>query len=225
MKGTERRSYEMFVRVDNYMEARAANFPPESMAGQLRASLHAEIDIIEDKAAEQSMGLRMKEEGTALRGSARENLNDQLEAIARTAVSIGRSGTAPGIETRFRMPQGNNDQTLMNTARAFAENALPIKGRFIIFGMPADFLDNLDSGITQVEQAINKQNSGKDMHVAATTAIDEAIERAMNIVRQLDAIIRNKYADDEPQLSAWKSARHIARSPRRSTEEEEEPTP
>ncbi|HEX8176358.1 MAG TPA: hypothetical protein VF543_14685 [Pyrinomonadaceae bacterium] len=223
MKGVERRGYEMIVRVADFMDARSADFPAESAGGLLLTALRDAIDIIEEKAAEQSSGLSIREEGTALRSVARRNLRNQMEAISRTAVALAISGTTTGLENRFQMPEGSSDQTLINAARAFAEDALPIKGRFTRFGLPADFLDNLNMAITEFEQAVNKQNLGKEMHVAATTAIDEALERAINIVRQLNAIVRNKYADNTPTLAVWESARHIQRSPQRATEPEQPP--
>ncbi|MGB7923671.1 MAG: hypothetical protein WCF57_10545, partial [Pyrinomonadaceae bacterium] len=140
----------------------------------------------------------------------------QLEAISRTAASLALAGTTPGLEDRFRMPRGNNDQALINSARAFAQDAAPIAARFIDFGLPQDFIASLNTAITEFEQAINRQNTGRDTHVAATSAIDDALERGIKIVGQLDAIVRNKYADDKPQLAAWQSASHVERSPQRT---------
>lgn len=225
MKGIERRGYEMLVRVADYLEAREAEFTPDSAGGQLFASLRTEIDIIEDKAGQQSSGINVKEEGTALRSGARENLRDQMEAISRTAAALAVSGTTPGLENRFRMPRGSNDQSLINAARAFADDAEPIKERFISFGLPANFLDKLNTAIAEFELAVNRQNTGRETHVAATTAIDRSLERGMNMVRQLDAIVRNKYANNAPQLSAWESARHVERTPQRTAEPEQPATP
>lgn len=119
--------------------------------------------------------------------------------------------------------RGNNDQTLINTARAFAQDAAPVADRFAGFGLPAEFLDNLETAIREFETAVERQNTGRDAHVSATTAIDEALERGINIVRQLDAIVRNRYAGDAPQLSAWQSASHIERSPQHATQTEAPP--
>jgi hypothetical protein len=224
MKDTEQRGYEMLLRSDEYGTARATVFSPESAGGLLFASLHTEIGIIEDTAGKQSSGFSAKEEGTAMRAIARENLRNQMEAMRRTAVSLALTGTMPGLENRFRMPRSNNDQLLINTARAFAQDATPLAASFISYGLAQSFLADLNTAITEFEQAINKQNAARDTHVTATTAIDEALERGINIVRQLDAIVRNKYADDAPQLAAWESASHIERSPQRSEQTTPQPT-
>lgn len=214
MKDTEQRGYEMFVRVRDYVTARNADFPPTSAAGLLVISLREVIAEIEAKAAEQSSGFSARRVGTASRGVARESLREQMEAISRTADAL--SLTTPGLEDRFRLPRNNNDQLLINTARAFARDALPFAAQFIGFGLPETFLADLNEAIEEFEQAINRQNSGRDAHVAATMAIDEALERGINLVRQLDAIVRNKHRDDPAQLAAWQSASRIERSPQRA---------
>lgn len=226
MKDTERRGYEMLVRVDEFFTSRTVDFPSDSMAGTLLTSLREQVTVIEDKASQQSVGFNTRREGTTSRAIARENLRDQMEAISRTAASLALADTTPGIEDRFRMPRGSNDQSLINAARAFATEAEPIKRFFIGYGLPPNFIDTLMTSIAAFEEAIARQNSGRDTHVSATTAIDGALERGINLVRQLDAIVRNKYRDQPPQLAAWESASHIERSPRRAEEEEpEQPNP
>lgn len=223
MKDIERRGYEMLVRAEDYITARPADFPAESAAGILLISLREAIATIRAKASEQDSGLNIREEGTEMRSIAREQLRDQLEAICRTAAALAVAGTTPGLENRFRMPRGNNDQALINAARAAAQEAAPIAERFIGFGLSQNFIAELNTAITKFEEAINRQNTGRDTHVAATTAIDEALERGINIVRQLDAIVRNKYRDNPAQLSAWQSASHIERSPQRAPQEKQPP--
>jgi hypothetical protein len=215
----------MLVRAEDYVTARPQVFTPESLGGILLVSLREVIATIAEKAQEQSSGLNLKEEGTEMRSIAREILRRQMEAMSRTAAALALAGNTPGLENRFRMPRDDNDQALINAARAFAQDAIPLAAQFINFGLPQNFLADLNAAITKFEQAVERQNTGRDTHVSATTAIDEALERGIKIVRQLDAIVRNKYADDPAQLAAWESASHIERSPRRAKPTEQPPTP
>ena len=61
------------------------------------------------------------------------------------------------------------------------------------------------------------------------TGIDvaEAAEIGLAAVRELDAIVRNIYRDNEAELAAWESASHVENAPRRAEEEESpaEPSP
>jgi len=67
--------------------------------------------------------------------------------------------------------------------------------------------------------------SEKESHVAATAAIDVEVERGMNAVRELDPIVRNKFASDAATLAAWSSATHVERNPRRKPVAEATPAP
>jgi hypothetical protein len=214
MKGTERHGYEMLVRVDTFGEERATDFPASSEGGKLFAAVRAEVEMLENKAGAQSSGINIKRQGTTTRAVARDNLRHQLELISRTAASLAI--TTPGLENRFRMPRGSNDQSFINTGRAFAQDAAPLKDKFIGFGLDAAFIQNLEAAITEFEQAINRQITGRQTHVAATTAIDEALERGIRAVRQLEAIVLNKYEHDQPTLAAWQSASRILRTQHRS---------
>src|SRR4051812_15526002 len=122
--------------------------------------------------------------------------------------------STPGLEDKFRAPRSTSDQALLATARAFAADALPRKAEFIRRGMPDDFLEDLAADIEDFEQSINQMIQKRGGQVAATAAIDDVIERGVNVARELDAIMRNKYADDAATLAAWLSVSRMERRAR-----------
>jgi hypothetical protein len=131
-----------------------------------------------------------------------------------------------GAGDKFRLPRGHiNDQLLMAIARAFASDALPLKASFIEYGMPAGFLEDLTGQIRAFESAVNAQEGGRRESITATAAIEEAIERGMQLVRRLDAIVRNVFRDQPAKLAAWESARHIEHASHRSKERPPAPAP
>jgi hypothetical protein len=162
-------------------------------------------------------------ESTGSKAAARDELRRDLEAISRTARALAMS--TPGLEDKFRAPRSISDQALLATARAFAADALPLKTEFTRRGMPDDFLEDLASDIEEFEQAINQKIQKREVHIAATAAIDTVIERGVNAVRELDAIMRNKFADDPASLAAWLSASHTQRTPRQTTASPSPPPP
>jgi len=135
------------------------------------------------------------------------------------------SDEVPGIENKFRLPRDNNDQNLLNAARAAATDALPLRAQFIAHEMPADFLEDLAEDIADMEAAISTQSSGVGDHVAANAAIDDAITRGMDLLRKLDAIVRNKYANNPGVLAEWTTASHVERAPKRAKPDASQPTP
>jgi len=65
----------------------------------------------------------------------------------------------------------------------------------------------------------------RDEHVTATAVIDTLIERGLDALRELDAYMRNTYANEPARLAAWLSASRIERRTRRAQPEEEEQQP
>ena len=99
--------------------------------------------------------------------------------------------------------------------RAFVEKATPLKDEFIKREMPADFLDDLMAAINAFEATLDSKNVNTEKRVTATAAIDALVERGRKIVRELDAIVRNKYRNDPATLVGWESVIHVERPTRR----------
>jgi hypothetical protein len=130
----------------------------------------------------------------------------------------------PGLEEKFRLPRGRiSDQNLLALARAFAADAAPLAAQFIAHELRSDFLEDLAADIAAMEEAMSRQASGVGDHVAANAAIDDAIDRGVDRVRKLDAIMKNKYANNPPVLAEWLSASHTERAPRRKKSADKSP--
>lgn len=214
MKDTERLRYETFLRVREFGASRTAEFPTTTLAGELFADLDGIIAEIDRHTTAQASGQSASMQSTGSKSAARDELRRDLEAISRTARVMARS--TPGLEDKFRAPRSISDQALITMARAFAADALSLKLEFTRRGLPDDFLDDLAADIEAFEQAVNQKIQKREAQVAATAALDDAIERGVDIVRELDAIMRNKFVSDSASLAAWLSASHIERTPRRA---------
>jgi hypothetical protein len=212
MDDRENRRHQMFVRVRNFGTQHQADFALNSIGSQLFATLGGIVTQLDGHAAAQSSKGGSAKQGTTSRGVARQALRDDLEAINRTARAMAHD--VPGITDKFRLPPPGNDQLLLNAARAIAADAVQFETQFIAHEMPADFLEDLNADIAALETAISEQSSGVGQRVAATTAIDTAIDDGVATVRKLDAVVKNKYADNPATLAEWASASHTERSPR-----------
>jgi hypothetical protein len=223
MKDTEVRSYEMLHRVDDFGSTHAASFPRDTLGSELFATVNATVGELDEHVTKQASGAGSAKQATTSRSEARDELRRDMEAISRTARSMAEE--IPGLDDKFRLPRGNaSDQILIATARAFAEDAVPLKAEFIRHEMNANFLDDLNADITAFEQAVNAQNMNVEKRVTATAAIENALENGIKAVRRLDAIVRNKFENDPATLAAWTSASHIERSPRRTPKTTKPPT-
>jgi hypothetical protein len=206
------RTHEMFVRVEAFAAERAASFPADSPGGETIAGLREVIRTLTEAGTSQTSGLSSVQRATAEREAAREALRESMQAIARTARVLALD--TPGLENKFRLPRSGSDPALLQTARAFAADALPLKEKFLRLEMPADFIEDFRDEIVELERAMGGQNTGRDAHVAATASVESAVGRGMNAVRRLDVIVRNKFRNDPATLAAWESARHVERPAR-----------
>jgi hypothetical protein len=214
MDDLENRRRETFLRVHGFSAARAADFGPTTLGGQLFTNLAEIIAQLNEHAATQASGFGGAQQGTSNRAVTRQALRDDLRAISRTAEAIAED--VPGFGDRFSMPAAGNDQNLLHAARAFAADAAPLSAQFISHELPSDFLADLNAAIANFEAAINQQSSSVGAHVSAGASIDETIADGLKILKKLDAIVRNKYANDAAALAEWTSASHTERGPQRS---------
>jgi hypothetical protein len=73
---------------------------------------------------------------------------------------------------------------------------------------PPNFLDTIDAQIKSFVQSSASRSRSLGARVRATRAIKATIERGLAVVLRLDAIVRNKFADDPATLAEWESAGH-----------------
>lgn len=219
MNDSERRRYECFLRIKQFGIDNAADFAAIPIAVTNFGVITTEIDFLEEHGADQQAGFGDARGATEVKGTARENLREEMSDIARTARSMEYQ--YDGISERFKMPRNSSDQTLLATGRAWVDEATPIVADFVAYGMPATFVTDLTAACDAFEATFGPQSSAIDDHVEATAEIGEAVQRGMVARRILDGIVRNVYKNDVGKLAAWTSASHIEKPPKKT----ETPTP
>lgn len=212
MDDSATRRLDTFYRVQQFGKTHPAAFPDGSRGAEVLSELDTAVTDLEGHAAAQASGKAGAREATTLRALANAALREEMKAMSETARAIAI--TVPGLEEKFRLPHNAGAQAWLAAARAFAQDAAPLKGEFVRRGMPADFLDQLAEKLAAFDQATGGRAQKHGEHVAATAAIDTALERGVNAVRELDAIVRNVFRDDAATLAEWTSASHTERAPR-----------
>lgn len=218
MDDRNRKRYDMFVRVRQFGADNAADFPAGSVGAAQFAEISAVIELIEDLDARQSAGIGDARFAFVGKDTARENVREDLSDISRTARSMVYQ--FPGINAKFRMPRRTNDADLLASARAFQTEARTHLSDFIAYGLPENFLDDLQNDIEAFEQSLGTTGSAIDTHVEATAEIGAAVRRGMVAWRILDGVVKNRYRSNGGKLAAWTSASHIERAAAKARNEE-----
>ena len=231
MNDSSNRKLETCRRVEDFRNARAADFSAASWATQLFGTLSRGIETLEGLATPQASGGGAAHEDTATRGDAREELRSRMKAVARRdAASWSATAHAiaidnPGLDQKFRVPRGENDEILIAAARAFATDAVPLTAQFMAHEMPSTFIDDMNASILKLNTSMTNQSSAVGDRVGARAAIEAKLDECMDVLRKLDPIKRNKYADDPATLAEWTSGSHVERALKRKKKADEEPPP
>jgi hypothetical protein len=214
MTDKEKRILEMLRNVRNFASTHGALFPPGSLGRELFDKIGAIVGELENLAVSQSSGRATVRLYTAGKAAARTAILGALTIISRTARAM--SINTPGLEGKFRIPHKMNDQVLLDTARAFLADAQPYKAEFLRYEVTQEFFDELSENILFFDGTLVGQYEGGESSATAGASFDAKIESAMNHLRQLDPIVRNKLRNDPAGLAAWERARHIERAARRN---------
>ena len=218
MNDSDRRRYEMLVRVNQFGTDNAADFPGPSVATDQFSKLGNFVDDAEIQSADQQSGLSEAASAVEQKATHREDLREAMAAISRTARSMEYA--FDGISDQFRFRRNLADADLLVKARSIAADAVAHSADFIAYGMQATFIADLTAIADDFEASFASNASATADHVEATALVSESIRQGMVCVRILDGVVKNRYADNPGKLAAWASASHVEKAPKKAA-----PTP
>jgi hypothetical protein len=215
MNDRERNRYETFLRMRQFGLDNTGDFPAGTIAAAQFNEISEVIELVENYAAGQAVGFSQARFAYAAKDTARENLRDVCSELVRTARVMAYQH--PGVDTMFRLPVNRSDMNLISIARAFLLEGEHYEAAFVEYGLPVDFLAQLEAEINAFEAALAPTGEALSVQVEATAQAGATIRRGMVARRILDGIVRNRYRGNVGKLAAWTSASHIEREPRRET--------
>lgn len=216
MNDDNRRRYEMQVRVTQFGVDNAGDFT--GIATTKFSEMATLVNEIEATSSAQQSGFGEAAQQFEVKDTARENLRDEMSDISRTAKSMEYA--FDGISNKFRFQRNMSDANMLAKARAFETEANPYKSDFEAYGLSANFIADLTAAADAFEASFSNTASATAEHVAATADTSAQVREGMVIVRILDGIVKNKYANDPGKLAAWISASHVEKAPKKKS-----PTP
>ena len=141
----------------------------------------------------------------------RQELVDLMRAVNRTANAIAIDQNQPGIMDRFRMPPLSNDALLVATGQAFATaiTELNLAAEFTEHGYEGDIVADLNAEALDVQEAESEQGGALQNRGGATASLPSLLKQGANLVRCLDAVVKNRFRNSPETLGAWKIASHV----------------
>ena len=197
----------MFRTTTEFDDANAADYADLPEAAAQFAIVSDVIAKLQEHAADQTSGAR---------GQAVEQKSVIRLAMRRKMKNFAKTGRAvninnPGVRRLFNVPDSDNDEIMIATAREFVRQANLNSADFLRLGITAAKIAALTADADALEAAMGDKAEAQIEGVGATAGIDFEVERGMKAEIILDAIMANVYDDNPVKLAEWKSARHIRR--------------
>jgi len=211
MMKRQRRKFEMFLKVRDFYNTRAADFPADSVGGELFATLSAVIEQLESLNTNKVSLTGDVAQFIDIKGDAKDLVRDLLEDIGDMAATM--SYEINGLEDKFRVPQNKSVPSLIATGRAFARDAADYKTDFVKYGLAPDFIARLTAATDALEAAHSRTDDGTQERIGTIAALVPLFKSGMEKVGRLQPLVRMKYRNDAANLSAWVYASHLAREP------------
>lgn len=207
MEEREQNILDMFRNTVQFDAESAGDYASIPEAATRFASVRAKITAMENHVANRTSGARGQavEQKAVIRAAIRRKLTD----YSRTARALNIGD--PGFRRLFRIPDGDNDEVLIATAREFVEQARQFEEQFKGLGIAKEYTSALEDDIEALAAAMTAKASAHLEGVGATAGIDDEIDEGMDDEKVLDAIMQNVYRDNPVKLAEWTSARHVRR--------------
>jgi hypothetical protein len=186
----------------------AADFLAASLGGQQFALIHTAVPLLSGLGATQVSGTEQTYSAILAKVAGRFHLHDDMIGITNAAHSLVLLGT-DGLAGKFLMPHSNGDQALLNSARAFAADAVAFAAALISVGLPATFLTQLNADITAFESLITTKGTALTGQAGATGGLANAAHQAAVALHVLKTIVPNTYKNNPAKLAAWATASHV----------------
>ena len=199
---------EMLGRVAAFGEANEDKFPKTSLVWLALAAIRSAIAKTYELAALQTH--RSVRLCTDARKAARDTLTAILEAMHQTSLAVAID--VPQADMFFRLPGfPRRDGEIIEAGKKFATHAGPLKAAFVDHHMPEDFIEKLKEAIENLQQAIDKQRLAINDRTRASAQIADTVAQALTDLQRVESIVKNTLRNDSAALTAWETARHVAK--------------
>jgi hypothetical protein len=231
MNDRQRNQLNRLINVEQFCVDHAAAFtntpakPGDVKFAAAKAKIIALIPQISGQQATQASG--SYGQATMNQAVERQELVDLLRTVNRTAAAIALDKNEPGIMDRFRMPGVTNDALLVATGEAFATaiTELNLAADFTDHGYEGDIVADLNAEAADVREAESSQGGALQGQGGATASLPGLLKAGAHAVKQLDAIVKNRFRNAPATLGAWKIASHVMSTGGGGGEEPPAPTP
>jgi len=212
--------YDAFARIQAFGLKYADRFPEPGKASALFAEMAVVVPRLEQLGVGKFAGETEYHSGTSAKRRAAEQVIEDMRTLRDTAKAIASADKNPDFVSPFYLPRSKAFAILVTRATAVLHAGRAHEARFREYELPVGFLDAFAVKLDQLEAADDQQEAGFSARVGETAAIVAAVDRGIELRRELMPLIRNKFKDEPGITAEWETASRIVRR-QRSQEEPE----
>jgi len=199
------------LRAQRFLEENAAALSSFVDIATARKRLEDLIAAFTTQAEDQNASDRQVKGENAKQRQLREQLaTDLMRPIAEIARRNLRS--TPEFMS-LKMPRHVTGAKYLAEAAGMLHAATIRKDTLIERGMPADFLEQFQSGLAQLKQSESDRGQSRAQRMGATKGLRSHEQDGRSILKVLDALVRRAFRDNATALGEWEGARAIRRLP------------
>jgi hypothetical protein len=211
MDGATRRTLEMGRRAQAFAAAH-----PEQIPGSLPAlsRLKEILTRADELMIQHRDGISEVRAATAEKREIRRKIRrSHLPHFARVAHAAGAE--RPELAEKLLMPpEGMPYLVFRSAVQGILTEAEKEKELLLKYGLVDPAPSSLGAVLGQFDRAVERSDTGRRAHVGARAELTAIANEVMEQVRQLDGLIRFRFANDPEAMAAWGSARNIIGPPR-----------
>ncbi|MFL5613341.1 MAG: hypothetical protein ACJ796_06735 [Gemmatimonadaceae bacterium] len=192
-------------------------YAPKSDLAELE-TLRQELEVVvgeltANAAAQAAITKQSRVQTTEIR-RAKENLREaHLKPIVRMSRTLKLEMN--GTEITFVLPPSDVDNERLAASGDAMVTALQVLGpQFVARGFAANFVDQLSNATKALRDAIDQRSAQLGRRVGTTEAIVKGGERAVQLVRVIDTLVRPVIQNNAELLATWDNIVALQRSPR-----------
>lgn len=207
MKTTQGRTQESLLGTHAFLVRNADRVPRTTGTGAF-TRLEQNIAMISGHASNQAGNAMTSESATqSIRALRLALLRDHMRPVAFIAKSALEQ--TPEIEP-LRLPAGRpTPPRLAAAARGMARAAEPFADVFVAFGLPVDFMEQMDGAADALLAAVNARRQCRADGVAATEGLKLTLTAGRKLVHVLNAYVQGELKDDAELLAGWNAVKRV----------------
>ena len=208
-----------FQRVQEFLAQHPFSEESAALGAQLSELNDVIAQLVTESVSQESSSRFVRAHVESQRKLRARLYTEHMTPISRVAREVFG---ATGMDRAFLMPRrATVNQVLLAAAGFMAEAAAKWKDVFLQHGLPQDFIEQLTSATSALEEARNARTESARQRVTATASLNDLLKRGRRAVRMLDAILRPRLVKDPELLAAWQSAKRVppASPPKPATDE------